>query len=82
MAEKLDRILDKYVADGEDTVNRVLGAAFVVCNKDGTNQTYPPRRQLDGKSNNIVQGSSIKGLLGGPALSPLHPSSASTLGLG
>jgi hypothetical protein len=37
MAEKLDRILDKYVADAEDTVDKVLGAAFLVCNKDGTN---------------------------------------------
>jgi hypothetical protein len=34
--EKLDSILNKYVAEGEDTAGKLLGAAFIVCNKDGT----------------------------------------------
>lgn len=34
--ENLDNILNQYVADGGDTANRLLGAAFIVCNKDGT----------------------------------------------
>ncbi|KAJ0159880.1 Acyltransferase LovD [Colletotrichum tanaceti] len=32
----LDAILEKYTAAGDDTKDRVLGAAFVVVNKDGT----------------------------------------------
>lgn len=37
--DKLDAILQKYVAQGEDTSNKLLGAAFVVTNKDGSH--YP-----------------------------------------
>ncbi|KXX74076.1 Acyltransferase LovD [Madurella mycetomatis] len=33
--ENLDKILSEYVAVGDNTANRLLGAAFIVCNKDG-----------------------------------------------
>ncbi|KAK5655526.1 hypothetical protein OQA88_5457 [Cercophora sp. LCS_1] len=33
--DKLEAILRKYVASGTDTTNKVLGAAFIVCSKDG-----------------------------------------------
>ncbi|PHH73210.1 hypothetical protein CDD80_3983 [Ophiocordyceps camponoti-rufipedis] len=33
--DRLDDILRAYVAEGEDTADKVLGAAFVVVNKDG-----------------------------------------------
>ncbi|KAK0630397.1 beta-lactamase/transpeptidase-like protein [Bombardia bombarda] len=35
MAEILDRILSKYAAQGNDTKDKLLGAAFVVVSKDG-----------------------------------------------
>ncbi|KAL2258075.1 hypothetical protein VTK26DRAFT_8747 [Humicola hyalothermophila] len=35
MAERLDNILKKYVAEGTATKDKLLGAAFVVVNKDG-----------------------------------------------
>jgi hypothetical protein len=34
--ETLDRILQKYVAVGDETTDKVLGAALVVVDKDGT----------------------------------------------
>jgi hypothetical protein len=39
--DKLDAILQKYVAQGEDTSNKVLGASFVVTNKDGSHYPDP-----------------------------------------
>lgn len=33
--EKLQSILEAHVASGEDTKDKLLGAAFVVVNKDG-----------------------------------------------
>jgi hypothetical protein len=33
--EKLNYILRSHVADGHDTKDKLLGAAFVVVNKDG-----------------------------------------------
>lgn len=33
--ERLDAILQAIVAQGDDTNNKVLGAAFVVTNKEG-----------------------------------------------
>lgn len=33
--ERLDDILRAHVAEGEDTADKLLGAAFVVLNKDG-----------------------------------------------
>ncbi|KAK4187790.1 beta-lactamase/transpeptidase-like protein [Podospora australis] len=35
MADKLSSILEAYVAKGEDTKDKLLGAAFIVVNKDG-----------------------------------------------
>jgi hypothetical protein len=35
MATNLDAILKKYAAQGTDTKNKVLGAAFVVVSKNG-----------------------------------------------
>jgi len=37
--EKLDAILKSHVAVGDDTTNKLLGAAFVVVGKDGAR--YP-----------------------------------------
>lgn len=36
MANKLDAILESYVADGDTTKGKLLGVAFVVVSKDGT----------------------------------------------
>lgn len=33
--EKLDKILRSYVAGGAETKGKLLGAAFIVVNKDG-----------------------------------------------
>ena len=33
--EKLDKILKSYVAEGDETKEKVFGAAFSVVNKDG-----------------------------------------------
>lgn len=33
--EKLNQILDSFVAVGDDTKDKVLGASFIVTNKDG-----------------------------------------------
>jgi hypothetical protein len=33
--EKLDNILKSYVAEGGETKGKLLGAAFIVVNKDG-----------------------------------------------
>lgn len=33
--EKLDQILNSFVAVGVDTNDKVLGASFIVANKDG-----------------------------------------------
>jgi hypothetical protein len=33
--DKLDAILERAVADGEDTKNKLLGAAFVVTDRNG-----------------------------------------------
>lgn len=33
--EKLNHILRSHVAEGEDTKDKLLGAAFIVVNKDG-----------------------------------------------
>lgn len=33
--EKLDNILESYVAEGGETKGKLLGAAFIVVNKDG-----------------------------------------------
>lgn len=35
MADKLDAILKSYVAEGTATKDKLLGASFVVFNKDG-----------------------------------------------
>jgi len=44
MASALDAILAKYTAAGDDTKDKLLGAAFVVVNKDG--ETVPcPRTE-------------------------------------
>lgn len=39
--DKLDAILQKYVAQGDDTSNKLLGAAFIVTNKDGSRHPNP-----------------------------------------
>lgn len=36
--EKLNDILQRHVASGDDTNNKLLGASFVVLNKDGESQ--------------------------------------------
>lgn len=33
--EKLNRTLNNYIAVGDDTKGKVLGASFIVSNKDG-----------------------------------------------
>lgn len=35
MAHKFQSILEKYIAQGTDTKDKLLGAAFVLVNKDG-----------------------------------------------
>ena len=41
--DTLDGILQKYAAQGDDTKDKVLGAAFVVTSKDGKSSTMPER---------------------------------------
>lgn len=38
--DKLDAILQEHVAQGQDTTNKLLGAAFVVANKDGKSFSF------------------------------------------
>jgi hypothetical protein len=40
MAEKLTRILQSYVADGDDTKGKVLGASLVIVDAHGKKSTY------------------------------------------
>jgi hypothetical protein len=42
MAEKLDNILNNYVAQGTATKDKLLGAAFIVVTKDGTPSSTQP----------------------------------------
>jgi hypothetical protein len=47
--DKLDTILKAHVARGEDTTDKLLGASFIVVNKDGQTQTSfdsPPFHRL------------------------------------
>lgn len=37
--EKLNVILQRHVADGDDTANKLLGAAFVVVNAEGESRS-------------------------------------------
>jgi hypothetical protein len=41
MADKLDSILNNYVAQGTATKEKLLGAAFIVVTKDGTPHLHP-----------------------------------------
>ncbi|KAK0713266.1 beta-lactamase/transpeptidase-like protein [Lasiosphaeria miniovina] len=40
MADKIDRILDEYVAQGDATKDKLLGVAFVVVSKNGSQILY------------------------------------------
>lgn len=40
--DKLDSILQEYVARGDDTKEKVVGASFVVTNKDGIPSPLSP----------------------------------------
>lgn len=42
MAQNLNNILNSYVAHDTATKDKLLGAAFIVVNKDGISSTAPP----------------------------------------
>lgn len=64
--ENLNSILKKYVAEGDDTANKLVGAAFIVCNKDGT-VCQNPVQQGRATTPNQRQAYCTKGQQAGPA---------------
>lgn len=48
--EKLDKILAAYAAEGDDTKDKLLGAAFTVVNKDGEAPAAPSRARRAARS--------------------------------
>lgn len=45
MEKQLLDILHKYIASDGNTANKIVGAAFIVCNKDGSlhvTHPFPP----------------------------------------
>ena len=76
--EKLNSILQEHVAQGQDTTNKLLGAAFVVVNAKGSS----PSRCFTPNANRISQMSSSLALQGASTLLPTQDRSAPILSPG
>lgn len=92
--DKLDAILERAVADGEDTKNKLLGAAFVVTDRNGEQLSFCfVHLSFLLKFLSLIlalinhrcitygnpQASSTLALLGERALTPTRPNSMATL---
>lgn len=78
MAETLSKILDSHVAHGASAKDKVLGAAFIVVNKDGTPYPFPSRPSSRLISLTPPQESSTNTPPAAPASRLTHPPSQRT----